>query len=177
MTVTLLGDLAGFAGVFALSWGIYLAAHLLAASCRLIRGANYMTVGLATAAAIVAGAITSWSLEGWFSSPGVHALSSIAAPVTFLGYCGIYVLIGPVTVDRSISLSMLRALEASQHKKLKRNELQAEVPFDRIFEKRMRELELSGSIDTRSDVKITQSGARIIRLYMRFARMFNVDFQ
>jgi hypothetical protein len=177
MTVTVLSDLLAFAGVFLIAWLIYLVVHLLAARLDIVRGATRSTVALGVGAALVA-AVVSWRWCGaWFSSPAVHDLATITAPAAFLGYCGIYVLLGPVTIDRSISLSMLRALHASQDRKLRRHELHREVPFDRIFEKRLRELELSGSIDTSHEVVITARGARILGAYVRLARLFNVDFQ
>ena len=102
--------------------------------------------------AVVVGGITAvlswWLAGGLFSSGAVHALASLTAPFAFLGFCGIYVLIGPVTVDRSITLSILSAFANSRTKGLSRVELQACVPFDRIFEKRLRELEMSGTLTT-----------------------------
>ncbi len=170
-------DLLGFLGTAFLAAVLFLGLHLVAASLKLMRGVNYWTVVLAVVCAVLAGIVAWAQLGGWFSSPAVHALASVASPITFLGFCGIYILIVPVTINRSISLSMLIALEASQHKRLMRDQLQAEVPFHRIFEKRLRELELSRSIDASGPVTITPTGMRIIRLYVRIARLFNVEFQ
>ncbi len=170
-------DLFGFAALFVAAWVIYFTIHLTLAKLRIVRGVGITTVMMAVVAAVLSG-LASWVvLGGWFSSPSTYALVSITAPFSFLGFCGIYVLIGPVTVDRSITMTMLCALEESQSKKLARSQLHAEVPFDRLFEKRMRELEGSGTIDTSGEVRITPRGIRTIRAYKWLARTFNLNFQ
>jgi hypothetical protein len=172
-----LGDLAAFLAIFAFCWLLFIAGHAAAASFGLISGVDRRTVVLAVVAAVAAGALSWFFIGGWFSGPGVHALASVTAPFAFIGFCGIYVLIGPVTVDRSITLTILTALIASETRGLSRAELQTRVPFDRIFEKRMRELEKSGTLTFVDEVKITPRGARILGLYVRLARILRVDFQ
>jgi len=170
-------DLAAFLLVFAVCWGFFLVSHVLCASLGIVRGVDRRTVALATLSACIVGILT-WLWAGsLFSTVNVQALVSVVAPFSFLGFCGIYILIGPVTVDRSITLSILSALEASETKGLDRRQLQDCVPFDRIFEKRMRELERSGTLSFGDQVMVTPRGARILRLYIWLGRMFRVDFQ
>jgi hypothetical protein len=177
LIASLCRDLLGFAAVFIVAWIVYFATHLTAASVGVVRGVGKSTVLLAVAAALLAG-IGSWLwLGSWFSSSTVHALVSIVAPFSFIGFCGNYVLVGPVTVDRSITLSMLAALADSKTKGLTREQLRAEVPFDRIFAKRMRELERTRNLTVDGDVRVTERGRRALRFYRWMSRLLKVDFQ
>jgi hypothetical protein len=177
VTSSLAVDFVAFLLIFAFCWLLFLASHAVTAALGLVAGVDRRVVVLALIVAGVTG-VVSWLLPGdWFSGTAVHALASLAAPFAFLGFCGIYILVGPVTVDRSITLSMLTALSNSDTKGLSRADLRTRVPFDRIFEKRMRELERSGTLTFVDEVKVTQRGERILRLYVRLARIFRVDFQ
>jgi hypothetical protein len=170
-------DLASFLLIFACCWLLFFASHSLGAALGLMNGVGPRLVGLAV---VVAGitVILSWRLAGdLFSGGAVHAMASLTAPFAVLGFCGIYVLIGPVTVDRSITLSILSAFANSGTQGLSRAKLQACVPFDRIFEKRLRELEMSGTLTLADGVRVTERGERILRFYSWLARTFRVDFQ
>jgi hypothetical protein len=177
MTAELILPLAGFAVVFALCWVLFLGGHAALASLGILQGIDRRIVALAVFAALASSGVT-WMLPaGWFGSAETRLLSSLAAPFSFLGFCGIYILIGPVTVDRSITLAMLIALIEADTKGLSRTELQAKVPFDRIFGKRIRELEASGTLRLAGQVELTPRGARILRLYVWLGRVFRVNFQ
>jgi len=105
-------------------------------------------------------------------------MASVTAPICFLGFCGIWVLLGPVTVDRSITLTILAALKAVDGRELSHDKLMAAVPFDRIYSKRMKELSGSGVIQLRPNgVKVTPKGERALRLYLWLGRLLNVELQ
>lgn len=170
-------DLFGFAVIFAVCWPLYLIGHWLAASAGVVRGVGPSTVAIAIGAAVVmAGASWFW-LGTLFSSAAVHHFACVVAPFAFVGFCGNYVLVGPVTVDRSITLTILSALASSKTHGLTEVKLHAEVPFDRIFAKRLRELSRTGNLTTEGEIRITKRGLRNLMAYQWLSRTFKVDFQ
>jgi hypothetical protein len=170
-------DLASFLLIFACCWVLFFASHALAAALGLVSGVGQRLVALAVVVAGIAAVLSWWLAGGLFSGSAVHALASLTAPFAYLGFCGIYFLIGPVTVDRSITLSILSAFANSGTKGLSRGQLQGCVPFDRIFEKRLRELEMSGTLTLGDGVRVTERGERILGFYKWLARVFRVNFQ
>ncbi len=172
------GDLLWYFLVFVAAWLIYGAMYIGGAKLGLVRDIGPVTVAVGVGAAILAG-LFSWIYLGeQFSSPSVHFLASVSAPVCFLGFCGTWILLGPVTVDRSITLTILRALKAVEGKSLSDEQLMQAVPFDRIYGKRLKELSGSGVIDLHGNgVTITPKGARALRLYLWLGRLLNVELQ
>lgn len=177
MSGTLTVDVLAFGAAFLLCWIAYFLIQIAAVSANLVSGVGKSTVLIALIAAVVTG--VGWGAWGgqWSSSPEAHVLICIAAPFAFVGYCGNYVLVGPVTVDRSITLSILGALASSKTKGLTVSKLEAEVPFDRIFAKRLKELARTGNLQVGSEVRVTRRGLRILSLYQWLAKILKVDFQ
>ena len=174
----LIADLFWYAAIFVVAWVIYAALHAGAAQLRVVQGVGNSTVALGVIGALFAGVLGWLFLAPRFSSPSAYELAVITAPICFLGYCGIWVLLGPVTVDRSITLTILRALYAINGQNLPNQRLRAAVPFDRIYEKRLRELTLSGVIEPGADdFRITPKGARALKLYFWLGRVLNVEMQ
>jgi len=109
----LANDLLWFGVVFLACWIVYFSLHLAAVSLGLVRGVGKSTVLMALAAAVVTGMVSWHGLGSLFSSTTAHHLVCLVAPFAFVGFCGNYVLVGPVTVDRSITLTILSALADS----------------------------------------------------------------
>jgi hypothetical protein len=176
--LTTLLDLAWYFLIVGIGGVMFIAAHILAARAGLVSGANGRLVMLALVVAAAAGAFSWFLLSARFSTAEVHALASVTAPVCFLGFCGIYMLIGPVTVDRSITLTILEALLAVQDQGLAEDRLISAVPFERIFGKRLIELESGGFIRRqRGSFKVCASGERVLRAYLRMGRLLNIELQ
>jgi hypothetical protein len=170
-------DLLAFGATFLVCWAVYFVIQVGAVAAKLVSGVGMSTVLIAVLAAVITG-VACWVWGGrWSSSPEVHLLISLAAPFAFVGYCGNYVLIGPVTIDRSITLSILGALASSEARGLTVSKLEAEVPFDRIFAKRLRELDRTRNLQVGSEVRVTRRGLRILALYQWLGRILKVDFQ
>jgi hypothetical protein len=177
-SVTTFMDLTWYAVIFAAAAAIFFAAHVIAAHFRIVSGATSRVVALAVFAAVATGLLSGLLFGSCFSSPEVHALASITAPICFLGFCGVYMLIGPVTVDRSITLTILEALLAVQDQELAEDRLMGAVPFERIFGKRLIELESGGFIRRhRGSIKVCASGERMLRAYLRMGRLLNIELQ
>jgi hypothetical protein len=78
--------------------------------------------------------LLSWlALRGNFCSANAFWLATIAAPIAFIGYCGIFILIGPANVDRSVTFSMLRAFKTVEDGRAGDKSAIDVVGFDRIF--------------------------------------------
>ncbi|HVA14961.1 MAG TPA: hypothetical protein VNF99_17070 [Stellaceae bacterium] len=171
-------DLLWYAAVFLATWVVYAVAYVGAARLGLVRGVGFGTVVLGVSTAALTGFLSWIFLVGRFSSVGAHVLASATAPLCFLGFCGIWILLGPVTIDRSITLTILSALKAVESRQLSNDRLMAAVPFDRIYGKRLKELSGSGVIELRANgVRVTPKGERVLRLYLWLGRLLNVELQ
>lgn len=176
--MTAANDLLWYGVVFLAAWIIYAVAYIGVAKLGAVRGVGGSTVLLGIVSAVLTGILAWIFLGDRFSSANVHLLASVTAPICFLGFCGIWVLLGPVTVDRSITLTILAALKAVETRELPSERLMAAVPFDRIYGKRLKELSGSGIIELHpSGVKVTPKGERALRLYLWLGRLLNVELQ
>jgi len=176
--VTILIDLTWYVVIIVAAGAIFATAHIVGAQLRLVSGATSKVVALAVAAAIVAGLLSWLLLGGRFSSSEVHALASLTAPLCFLGFCAAYLLVGPVTIDRSITLTILETLLRVGDGGLTESRLMSAVPFDRIFDKRLFELQRGRFIErTGENFRLTSGGGRILRAYLRVGRLLNVETQ
>lgn len=177
MTAGYLGDLLASVAVFCLAWLFFFAAHLLAASSGLVRGIRATVVLIAGSAAVAAGLSSWFFMQGCFSTPDARLVASVFAPLSYAGFCGIYLLVGPITVDRSFTLMILRSLEANEPKGQTYQALCASIDFDRVMSKRLIELEGAGTLRTGEYAYITARGIRVLRLYRLIGRLFKVEFQ
>lgn len=171
-------DLLWYLFVFLAAWVIYFIAYVGGARIGFIRGIGPSTVATGVGAALLAGILSWLYLADRFSSGSAHILACVTAPICFLGFCGIWVLLGPVTVDRSITLTILRALESVEGTAISNEHLISAVPFDRIYEKRLKELSNSGVIELHGNrVMVTPKGKRALRMYLWLGRLLNVALQ
>lgn len=164
--------------MFAASWVIFFAAYFLAARLRLIKNVDGRLVIMANLSALAAGVLSWLFLGTHFSSPNAFWLATITAPMSFLGFCGIFILVGPANVDRSVTFSILRAFKALENQETPNDRLIEAVPFDRIFRKRVRELSRHGVIELEGNrVRLTQSGDRARRFFLWLGRVLNIEPQ
>jgi hypothetical protein len=164
--------------LFVVAWVIFFAAYVAAARLRWVKNVDWRLIALAVLSAIATG-ILSW-LVLWerFSSPNAFWLATIAAPIAFIGYCGIFILTGPTNVDRSVTFSMLRAFKALEGRETQNGPPIDAVGFDRIFNKRIRELSMAGVIEVQGGrVRLTPLGDRTRRFYLWLGRLLNVEPQ
>ncbi len=173
-----LSDLLLCGLLFIVAWAIFFGAYIAAARLRWVSNVNWRLIVLAVLSA-TATAVVSWlALRASFSSPNVFCLATIAAPIAFIGYCGIFILTGPTNVDRSVTFSMLRAFKALEDGTAAGSAPIDAVGFDRIFKKRIREMSLAGVIEVEgSRIRLTTLGDRTRRFYLWLGRLLNVEPQ
>lgn len=175
---SILFDLIWCGVVFVVAWLIFVAGYVAAARLRWIAGLDPRLVMMAGLSAVAA-AVLSWLFLGQcFSSPNALWLAIIAAPVAFLGFCGLFILTGPANVDRSITVSILMAVKSLETQAGSHEKLEAAVPLQRILEKRIREMSAYGAIELDAGrVSLTRSGDRTRRFFLWLGRQLNITPQ
>lgn len=175
---SILSDVFWYSVVFVAAWLIFFVAYVVAARLRWVENVDGRLVVMGNLSALAAGVLSWVFLGGHFSSPNVFWLATISAPIAFLGFCGIFILVGPANVDRSITFSILMAFAALENRETPNEKLIEAVPFDRIFDKRLRELSAYGVIELESNrVRLTRSGERARRFYLWLGRLLNIQPQ
>ena len=175
---SIISDLLWWAAVFVAAWMIYFIVYLVAARLRWVENIDLRLVVMGNLSALAAGVLSWLFLGGNFSSPNAFWLATITAPIAFLGFCGLFILLGPANVDRSITFSILTAFKAVEDQEMPNAKLIETVPFDRIYQKRLQELSRSGVIKlTGNRVKIMPLGDRALRFYRWLGHLLNIEPQ
>lgn len=175
---SILFDLFWCGVVFVAAWVIFFAAYVVAARLRWIKGLDPRLVLMACLSAVTAAGLSWLFLGHCFSSPNALWLATVTAPLAFLGFCGLFILTGPANVDRSITVSILTAVSTLETQDGAIEKLKAAVPFDRILEKRIREMSAYGAIELNAGrVRLTSSGNRTRRFFLWLGRQLNITPQ
>jgi hypothetical protein len=171
----MLTDLLLYGSVFVISGLIFLPLHVLAV--RANRGANVLlTVNLAIGASAVAAGVIVWlSLGHLFSSEGAKAVACVGGAISFLGFGAIYNLLGPTSVDRSISAHILNLIYQAPGHRMSEEELFRYYTHADVLEKRFVECAQVGMIERHgSQLTLTASGRRIGLLYTVIGTMLGI---
>jgi hypothetical protein len=168
-------DLILYFTVIALCSVVFLVSHL--AAIRLKQGDRLLTtLCVAIGFSAFAGAgLGWWLLGGEFSSAGARLVACVGAALTFPGYAGLYGLMGPASVDRSVSAHIVKLIYLAPHHRLKEGELFKLYTHEDMLEKRFRECMESGIIERRGDeLGVTPRGARIARFYIVLGKLLGM---
>lgn len=168
-------DLLGFIAVFALCWVVFLPLHVVAV--RLGRGAKLLTtINSAIAVSAIAGAAAGWlCLGALFSSDPVRLVACVGAATTFLGFGGLYNLLGPTSVDRSISAHIIKLIYLSPRHRIEEAELFKLYTHADVLEKRFNECADVGFIERNgSELGLTAKGRRVAVFYIELARILGM---
>jgi hypothetical protein len=171
----MLTDLLLYVSVFIISGLIFLPLHVLAV--RANHGANLiLTVNLAIgASAVVAGIIVWLAFGDRFSSEGAKAVACIGGGISFLGFGGIYNLLGPTSVDRSISAHMVNLIYQAPGHRMTKEDLFAYYTHDDVLEKRFDECTRIGVIERHgSQLTLTASGCRISLIFAIMGKVVGI---
>lgn len=160
-------DVALFFAILVIGGVVFLPLHILAV--RMMQGRQLITtlnaaIGIATLVAVLAG----WLLLGrHFSSPGALAVALVGGALTFAAYAGLYSLLLPSSVDRSVSVHIVKLLYLAPNQRMTENELFSLYTHGDMLEKRFADCLSTGIIKREGDqLVLTPHGARIAWLYM-----------
>ena len=159
-------ELGLFFAILVVGGVIFLPLHIVVLRAR--AGTNLITtllvlIGVSTAAGVLAG----WLLFGdQFSSPGAAAVAYVGGALTFAAYAGLYGLLLPSSVDRSVSVHIVSLLHAAPGQRLTEPELFELYTHDDMLRKRFLDCLNTGIIRHEGDqLVLTPKGARIAWLY------------
>jgi hypothetical protein len=160
-------DLVLYFAVIAMCGLVFLVLHVVAIRSRKgdrLLGTLCVTIGVSALAGVAMGW---WLLGDEFSSAGARLVACIGAGLTFPGYAGLYGLMGPASVDRSVSAHIVKLIYLAPQHCLKEAELFSLYTHADMLEKRFRECLEAGIIERRGDeLGVTRRGARIARFYI-----------
>jgi len=156
--------------------GIYfLVVHIMYFRVKCVRNVN-TTVGTISLLCSLAAGITGWTFFSLqFSSANSAVLACVAAPLTFLGFSGVYALLGPVSGDRSISAHMVIHFLRSPKGVLSFEQLETVFPSKRVFEKRIEECLELGILSKENDsLVLTDKGKKIAKFFQSLIKILNI---
>ncbi|WP_428660051.1 hypothetical protein [Reyranella sp.] len=168
-------DLLLFASVLVISGIVFLPLHVIAV--RVLRGRNILsTVNIMVGASAVIGSAIGWLvLGGSFSSEGAKAVACVGAGFAFLGFGALYNLLGPTSVDRSISAHILNLIYQAPGHRMTKDDLFSFYTHSDVLEKRLVECAEIGVIErTGSQLALTPSGRRIGQFYAILGRVLGM---
>ena len=122
------------------------------------------TIGLSTVAAVAGG----WLVLGpYFSSPGAASVALVGGAIGFATLAGLYGLLLPSSVDRSVSVHIVKLLYLAPKQRMTKEQLFALYTHEDVLEKRFLDCLATGIIKREGDeLMLTPHGARIAWLYM-----------
>lgn len=159
-------DLTLYLAIIALSGVIFLPLHIVAIRAR--HGDKLITTIIATigvSAAIGVGGGW-WAFGGEFSSEGAKLVACVGGGLTFLGFAGLYGLLGPSSVDRSVSVHIVKLVNLAPGRRIKEADLLKLYTHGDMLEKRFNDCIDTGIIERRGEeLVVTPRGARIAFIY------------
>ena len=164
-------DLLLYFAVVAFSGAFFLPLHIVA--IRAMGGAKLITtLGATIAASAIVGAAGGWfALGDDFSSQSVRMVACVGAALTFVGFAGAYSLIGPISVDRSVSSHIVELVSLAPGGCLKEADLFALYTHADMLEKRFHDCIETGIIERRGEeLAVTPRGAKIAFAYLTLGK-------
>ena len=160
-------DVLLFFAILLIGTVVFLPLHVVALRAR--GGAQLITtlitvIGVSTVAAL----LLAWLLLGdRFSSPGAAFVAYVSGALCFAAYAGLYSLLLPSSVDRSVSVHIVKLLYLAPGQRMSESELLGLYTHDDMLRKRFNDCISTGIIEREGDkLVLTRKGARIARLYL-----------
>jgi hypothetical protein len=159
-------DLVFYFAISVLSGIVFLLLHALAVRAR--QGQKLLaTINGTIMLSAIIGASIGWTcLADVFSSEGAKAVACVGGALTFIGFAGVYNLLGPVSVDRSVSVHIVSLLHRAPRHRMTETELFTLYTHDDMLKKRFRDCIDTGIIVQEGEfLQLTPKGDRIARIY------------
>jgi hypothetical protein len=169
-------DLLLFASVLVISGLVFLPLHVIAVRRR--RGKDIVsTVNAAIGVSAVVGGAVGWLLlGGLFSSEGAKAVACVGAGLSFAGFAAVYNLVGPASVDRSISAHIVNLISEAPGQRMSIDDLYRFYTHVDVLEKRFAECADVGVLERDgSQLALTARGRRISRLYAGLGSVLGIN--
>jgi hypothetical protein len=170
-----LSDTLLYFGVVILAGLVFLPLHAI--TIRAFGGSRIITaLNVSIALSALAGAIAGrWLFGGGLTCPGAGILAPVAGALTFAGFAGIYGLIGPVSVDRSVSSHIVSLVYLAPSHRIAEAELFRLYTHGDVLQKRFDECVEAGIIAREgNELTTTPLGARIARTYLTMGRLLGI---
>jgi hypothetical protein len=121
-------------------------------------------IGLSTVAAVAGG----WFfLRPYFSAPGAASVALVGGAISFATLAGLYGLLLPSSVDRSVSVHIVKLLYLAPKQRMTEEQLFRLYTHEDVLEKRFLDCLATGIIKREGgELVLTPHGARIAWLYM-----------
>jgi hypothetical protein len=171
----MLVDLMLFALVLVVSAVVFIPLHAI--TVRANRGRNLLSaVNVAIIASAIIGGAAVWLVcGGLFSAPGAKAVACVGGGIAFLGFGGTYNLIGPASVDRSISVHLVGLVNQQAERRMASTDLFRYYPLADVLEKRFAECAEVGVFERQgADIVLTPRGRRIARVYAGIGKLLGL---
>lgn len=171
----MLTDLLLFVSVIVLSGLIFLPLHVIVV--RANHGANVLLmVNISVGVSAIAAAVAGWLwFGGVFSSEGAKAVACVGGAISFLGFGAVYNLLGPTSVDRSISAHILNLIYQAPNHQMSKESLFAYYTHSDVLEKRFEECARVGMIERHGSLlALTASGRRLGFFYTLMGKVLSI---
>ena len=170
-------DLGLYVSTIAVACAIFIVAQYVTLKILQVKPFYVLLTVLAGASAI-AGSVITWLLLGEnYSTPGGAIAISVAGASTFWLLAVIYLLLGPISVDRSISAHIVILLSRSADGQMDRTEFMSRYTEQFIYEKRFKELSESQIVQLKNkNLVLTKKGVFIAKIYERLIQWFGLSF-
>ena len=117
--------------------------------------------------ALVGPSIGWWILGDSFTSPSARLLACVGGALTFVGFAGVYCVLGPISVDRSVSSHIVELVYLGPGHRLKKAELFELYTHADVLEKRFQDCLETGIIERDGEeLATTPRGERIARIFL-----------
>ena len=171
----MLVDLLLFALVLVASALVFVPLHVVVVRAK---GGRHLlsAVNLAIILAAIIGGAAVWLLFGdLFSASGVRVVACIGGGIAFLGFGAAYNLIGPASVDRSISVHLVNLVNQEPDRRMAIADLFRYYPHADVLEKRFVECSEVGVFERRGqDIVLTARGRRIALIYAGMGKLLGL---
>lgn len=164
-------DLLSYLAVCAICGLMFIPLHMM--SVRAMRGDKLVrTLGATIVLSAVIGAgVGWWALADSFTSDSAKTLACVAGGLTFAGFAGVYALVGPISVDRSVSSHIVQLIFLGPGHRLTEADLFRLYTHADVLGKRFKDsLETGIIVRDGEELTTTRRGARIARLYLALGR-------
>lgn len=162
-----MSDVVLYFAIIAIGGIVFLPLHI--ALVRWMGGRQLLTsinaaIGISTVAAVAGG----WFLLGpHFSTPGAAYVALVGGAIGFATLAGLYGLLLPSSVDRSVSVHIVKLLYLAPQQRMTEEQLFELYTHEDVLEKRFLDCLSTGIIKREGgELMLTPHGARIAWLYM-----------